>query len=156
MENFQKELDSGDWKDGSSALARQIAIQSANYQSWPLATDFGKGKLVDSSEEFMQELASGAEALPGVLLTDSTTVARSNSLDSDLSRLYLDSRLKLNSEVSVRDYQPFESSSGRELDLMAVRLDVSQRMEPRNLDFVTSSASSFVEAAKTDDDDLEI
>lgn len=140
MENFQKELDSGDWKDGSSALARQIAIQSANYQSWPLATDFGKGKLVDSSEEFMQELASGAEALPGVLLTDSTTVARSNSLDSDLSRLYLDSRLKLNSEVRVRDYQPFESASGRELDLMAVRLDVSSCMGPANLSFVSAEA----------------
>ena len=140
MENFQKELDSGDWKDGSSALARQIAIQSANYQSWPLATDFGKGKLVDSSEEFMQELASGAEALPGVLLTDSTTVARSNSLDSALSRLYLDSRLKLTAEVSVRDYQPFESASGRELDLMAVRLDVSSCMGPSNLSFVSAEA----------------
>lgn len=127
------------WKKSSSTLARQIAIQSANYQSWPLAADFGKGKIIDSSQEFMQELANGSEPLPGTLLTDATTVGQGNRLDRDLSKIYLDSRLSLSSELRTHQFDPFVGLTGRELDLMAVRIDVSQCMTPINLKFVQNS-----------------
>lgn len=127
------------WKQASSSLARQIAIASANYQNWPLATDFGKGKVVDSSQEFMQEIANGAEALPGALLTDDTTVGQANALDKESSKVYVDSRLALTSEISTKNFDPFVNLSGRELDLMVVRIDVSKCLSPLNLKFVSHS-----------------
>jgi hypothetical protein len=132
-------IDIDQWKKSSSALARQIAIQSANYQSWPLAADFGKGKIIDSSQEFMQELANGSEPLPGALLTDATTVGQGNSMDRDLSRIYVDSRLNLSSELRSHQFDPFVGLTGRELDLMVIRIDVSKCMTPINLQFVKSS-----------------
>ena len=137
LESYSKESEGTGWKKRSAKLARSIAIRSANYQSWPLATDFGKGKVVDSSAEFMQDLASSADSLPPVLLTDETAVAGQNRLNSELARIYVDSRLQLNTGVTTISYQPFESLEGRELDLMAIRIDATGCLTPSNLSFIS-------------------
>jgi hypothetical protein len=144
LENLSKESEEFAWRKRSAKLARSIAIQSANYQSWPLATDFGKGKIVDSSAEFMQELASGDDSLPGALLTDETTVARENRLDPELSRLYVDSRLALNASVTAIKYEPFAKTDGRELDLMAIRIDTTGCLSPANLTFISAKKKAIV------------
>lgn len=142
LENLSRSDQSTDWTQGSSARARRIATESANYGSWPLATDFGKGKVVDSSQEFMQELATGSESLPAALLTDATTVAQEGRLNTELSKIYFDNRLDLTSSISSFAYAPFANLAGRELDLMAVRIDVSNCLSPSNFSFVKKGSSA--------------
>lgn len=134
---------SKDWTKGSASRARRIATESANYGSWPLATDFGKEKIVDSSEEFMQELASGTESLPVALLTDASTVAQESRLNVQLSKIYFDRRLELSKSIVGVEYSPFANFPGRELDLMVVRVDVSNCLSPSNFTFVNRESTEI-------------
>jgi hypothetical protein len=135
----------------SSRVARGMAISSANYQNWPLETDHAQGKLVDSSADFMSELTQPSDTLPSTCLSDRAKVAGANAMDQNLSSTYIDSRLTLtlSSDSNVTRYLPFDSIEGRELDLMAVRLEVSKPLEVGDFEFLVSAPRASAKQPET-------
>jgi hypothetical protein len=129
--------------DGSRSVIQGLAGGSAAYRNStvkvPTAIDANQSF---TGVDFIAALAKGASSLPTSSIFSPVALGKRN-IDPEKSVLFVDGNFPVTSDISVKQSKASQMAVARKLDFMAIRFEVTKLLEPQDLAFEITEATTL-------------